>query len=140
MILKTKRFHDNAIIPKYETIGAAAFDLVITEVIADEVKAYVEYKFGLGFEIPVGYVGIIAPRSSISNTQQFLANSIGVIDSDYRGEVSARVYTIGRYTSYKVGDRGMQMMILPVEHVTFQEVGDLSETDRGAGGYGSTGS
>ena len=96
---------------------------------------------GLAFEIPPGYAMFIVPRSSTglkTTLRQF--NSIGVIDSDYRGEVSALYDRFGIKDEYiKKGDRIAQGFILPVAQVDFIEVDELSETERGTGGFGSTG-
>ena len=140
MKLKVKKVRENATLPTYATKGSAAFDLTICHreiFMSGTMKVY----FGLAFEIPDGYVGVIAPRSSITNTSFLLANSPCVIDSDYRGEVSAvfdRVRDNGSI-HYRVGERAAQMLIVPIVQCDLEEVEELSQTDRGAGGYGSTG-
>ncbi len=95
---------------------------------------------GLAFEIPEGHVGVLAPRSSISTKNLSLCNSIGVIDSDFRGTVTFRFRQInqGSYGEYNIGDRIGQLMIMKVENIDMQEVTELSDTERGEGGYGST--
>jgi len=97
-------------------------------------------------EIPKGYVGLVFPRSSIRKTDLSLTNSVGVIDSGYRGELQAtfkKVYGPNDVridqTDYKVGDRIAQIIIIPYPQITFVEVDELSITERGEGGFGSTG-
>jgi dUTP pyrophosphatase len=141
MKVKIKKLHENAVIPKYATAGSACFDLtaVSMNVVEDKGYGYVEYDTGLAFEIPEGYLGEIYPRSSISKTGMILANSVGIVDCDYRGSVTVRFKYIKGADMYKVGDRCCQMMIVRGEPAVFEEVTELSETDRGNGGYGSTG-
>ena len=139
MKLKFKLLSHKAVAPCYATDGSAGFDLTVARVKFNKSPQYVEYGFDIAFEIPKGHVGILAPRSSISNTRQLLSNSIGVIDSDYRGSVSARmVYDIANET-YNIGDRAVQMFILELPKIELMEVDELNDTKRGTGGYGSTG-
>lgn len=144
MKLKIKKLHEKAVIPAYATDGAAGFDLVAIDkniVIKDGIS-YVEYRTGLAFEIPKGNVGLIFPRSSISNkTTMVLSNSVGVIDSDYRGEVTFRFKFVqsGFNKDYAIGERIGQMLLVQLPEVTIEEATELSETKRGEGGYGSTG-
>jgi len=118
----------------------AGFDLVATEVNAT--PNYIEYKTGLSFAIPEGYSGFLFPRSSISKKALSLCNSVGVIDSGYRGEVTARFNRLDDGGSrYNIGDKVAQMVILPTPQVQMIEVESLGrDTDRGSGGYGSSGS
>lgn len=102
-------------------------------------EGFIEYGTGLAFEIPEGYVGLLFPRSSISNKDLTLANSVGVIDSSYRGEVKMRFVDSGPI-HYEEGERIGQLVILPCPAVEFNETEELSVTDRGEGGFGSTGS
>ena len=140
--VKVKKLNENAVIPQYATPGAACVDLVATSVIYDKYQNYV-FGTGLAFEIPKGYVGRLYPRSSNSKTNLYLTNSVGNIDSDYRGEVmvkfKSRDLEMFGYEYYKVGDRIAQLTIEEVPTVEFEEVEELSETQRGDGGYGSTG-
>ena len=98
------------------------------------------YGVGLAVEIPEGMVGLVFPRSSIRQTDLFMANSVGVIDSGYRGEIIV-TFNIkkGATRWYQVGDRIAQLVIMPVPLVKYVEVDELSETERGIGGHGSTG-
>jgi dUTP pyrophosphatase len=140
MKVKIKKLHENAVIPKYSTDGSAAMDIVATTKTWDEFGNVV-YGTGLAIEIPEGYVAMLFPRSSNSKTDLLLANSVGIIDSDYRGELIFKYKPIfhNRIISHQIGDRIGQIMIVPYPKIEFQEVGELSETERGSGGFGSTG-
>jgi dUTP pyrophosphatase len=164
MQVKIKKITTDATIPKYAKSGDAAMDIVATTKWYDEF-GNVCYGTGLAFEIPEGYVGLIFPRSSISKTELSLANAVGVIDSGYRGEVTFKFKPTLVYrtevssisedfdfiaysydsdeqdenSEYKVGDRVGQIMIIPIPTIEFVEVSELSESDRGSGGFGSTG-
>lgn len=138
MKVKIKKLHPDAVVPKYAKPGDAGLDLTATGVESD--KGTLTYKTGLAVEIPHGHVGLLFPRSSVYKTGQTLTNCVGVIDSGYRGEIMMK-YTLSPYFSeYKIGDRVGQLIIMPYPEVEFEEVEDLSSTDRGEGGYGSTGS
>ena len=104
----------------------------------NETDKYVEYGTGLAFEIPEGYTMLVFPRSSVSNTNLVMANSVGVLDSGYRGELKLRFRKNGS-DDYQIGDRVGQIIILPYPAVNFEEVEDLSESIRGEGGFGSSG-
>ena len=143
MKVKIKRLTPNAIIPKYAKEGDAGLDLVATSVIS-ETPTQITYGLGIALEIPEGFVGLVFPRSSIRKTRLQLSNSVGVIDSGYRGEVQATFNKIittieNQKNDYKVGDRVCQIMIIPHPPIEMLEVTDLSDTDRGEGGFGSTG-
>ena len=103
------------------------------------------YGTGLAFEIPEGYVGLLFPRSSNAKKDLILSNSVGVIDSDYRGEVSFKFkpsYCFNKEDMdvvYDVGDKVGQMIIVPYPHIEWEQATELSETKRGKNGYGSTG-
>lgn len=137
MKIKIKKIDPKALIPFYATDGAGAMDLTatLTEIIDSE---HVKYYFGIAFEIPKGYVGLIFPRSSCYKQRQIMSNCVGVIDSDYRGEVSA-VMIGNTQTMYKNGDRVAQILFLQLPKVELVEVDELTPTRRGYGGYGSTG-
>lgn len=140
MEIKIKRLHPDAAIPTYAKEGDAGLDLTATSKCFDA-DGNICYGTGLAFEIPAGYVGLVFPRSSISRYELLLTNSVGVIDSGYRGEVSAKFISIedGINKTYDVGDRIAQLIILPYPRIELTEVSELSQTDRGTGGYGSTG-
>jgi dUTP pyrophosphatase len=133
----------------------------------DENGEYIEYGTGLAIEIPEGYVGLVFPRSSVSKKDLFLANAVGVIDSGYRGEIKLRyklkqqfdelinyehptrmISDIIEYALddrqyyaniYAVGDKVGQLIIMPYPQVELVEVSELASSDRGEGGFGSTG-
>jgi len=142
MKIKIKKLDPTAVIPIYSKAGDAAMDLTaitLTKVDQD-IFGYLEYGTGLAFEIPEGYVGLLFPRSSISNSGLILSNSVGVIDSGYRGEVKFRFKHILDTSVYKVGDRIGQIIILPYPQIELEEVEQLSSSDRNKGGFSSTGS
>ena len=135
--IKFKKLNQNAVIPKHGTAGAAGFDL--TAVRIEETDQFVKYYTGIAAQIPAGYIGMLVPRSSVVNTGLLMGNSVGIIDSDYVGELSAVFYLRSGCRVYNVGDRIGQLVIVPIPEVEFVEAEELSETERGAGGYGSTG-
>lgn len=139
MKVKIKKLHTSAFVPQYAKDGDAGLDLTITT-IKDE-PFQVTYGFGIAIEIPKGYVGLVFPRSSIKKTDLVLSNSVGVIDSGYRGEIQATFKKLAGSVSHKyfVGDRAAQLIIIPYPSIEFEEVTELSETERGTGGFGSTG-
>jgi dUTP pyrophosphatase len=137
MQIKIKKLHKNAIVPKYAKDGDAGMDLTAASFEFLDTE-HVKYNFGLAIEIPKGYVGLIFPRSSCYKQRQILSNCVGVVDSGYRGEISAVM--IGTSDEkYHYGDRVAQLIVMPYPDVEFVEVDELSETERGEGGYGSTG-
>lgn len=140
MQIKIKKLHNNAVIPQYAKAGDAGMDLVATEVI-DGYGFSVTYGTGLAMEIPEGYVGLVFPRSSIRKYDISLTNCVGVIDSGYRGEIQATFRKEAGIPSkrYEVGDKIAQLIILPYPSIEFMEVEELSNTERGTGGFGSTG-
>ena len=169
LVVKIKKLHPDAVIPSYAHSTDAGMDLTAISKSFDE-HGNVVYGFGLAFEIPKGYVGLIFPRSSNHKSRLLLTNSVGIVDSCYRGEVTAKfaqrtsvsvpakfwsrikLWLLGKMddgdiktweacnsNNHKVGDRVAQMIIMPYPKVKFQEVEELSETERGEGGYGSTG-
>ena len=139
MEVKIKRLHPNAVIPRYAKNGDAGMDLTAISVYRDD-DGNIVYGTGISIEIPQGYVGFLFPRSSNSKTNLTLTNSTGVIDSGYRGEISMKFkelkYEIKRYD---IGDRIGQLIIMPYPQIEFKEVDELSKSERGDAGYGSTG-
>ena len=143
MQVKVKKLSPDAVIPSYAKDGDAGMDVVATKIISDNLGA-VTYGTDIAMEIPKGFVGLIFPRSSIRKTNLQLSNSVGVVDSGYRGEIQATFNKIQgidnvERDSYKVGDRICQIMIIPHPSIEFQEVEELTNTERGEGGFGSTG-
>jgi len=138
--VKIKRLHKNSIIPSYSKIGDAGMDLVATSKFYDDFDN-VCYGTGLAIEIPEGYVGLLFPRSSISKTDLTLRNSVGIIDSGYRGEITFKFNNIlmSSCEPYNVKERIGQLIIMPYPTIEFEEVEELSTTERGAQGFGSTG-
>ncbi len=115
-------------------------DLTITSIISDTTTD-VTYGFGIALEIPRGYVGLIFPRSSVRKYDLSLTNSVGVIDSGYRGEIQATFKKTNGQDSFKynTGERGAQMIMMPHPNIELIEFKDLSSSERGEGGFGSTG-
>jgi dUTP pyrophosphatase len=145
MKVKIKKLVENAVIPAYSKPGDAGMDLTATEV--EYTNEYISYKTGLSFEIPKGYVGLLFPRSSNCKKDLILCNSVGILDSGFRGQVEFRYKYVGitpLYASmqhdniYFVGERIGQIIIIPYPTIEFEEVQELSETERGNGGFGST--
>lgn len=141
LVVKVKKLHPNAVIPSYSKIGDAGMDLTITREI-ENTSFSVSYGFGIALEIPKNFVGLVFPRSSVRNQDLILSNCVGVIDSGYRGELQATFKKTNGLDSmkYKVGERGAQIIIIPYPQVKMVESEELSDTERGTGGFGSTGS
>lgn len=149
MEVRIKKLHPNAVIPTYAKDGDAGMDLTAVTKSYDR-DGNIVYGTGLAFEIPKGYVGLVFPRSSISNLDITMSNCVGVIDSGYRGEVTAKFKPAMLFNReqrpiilnnriYNVGERIAQLIIIPYPQITFVEADELSKTERGAGGYGSSG-
>jgi dUTP pyrophosphatase len=172
-----KKFHKDAQIPKRAHKPDAGFDLTCTSI--KDTDKYIQYGTGIGMHIPVGYVGLIFPRSSITKKDLMLKNSVGVIDSGYLGEISFRFWKLNHnkqvykvdvnsipdgitpdefmdyynksgiemkdapevstlYEQYDIGDRIGQIIIFKLPDVSFEEVDELEDSERGEGSYGST--
>lgn len=138
MKIKIKKLNDLAKIPTKAHATDAGFDLYATSKSIDDYDNIV-YGCGLAFEIPEGFVGLVFPRSSIANAGLILTNSVGVIDSGYRGEVMAKFKHVECGYPYAIGERFAQMIVMPIPSVEFEFAEELSASDRGLGGYGSTG-
>ncbi len=142
MVVNFKKINSNAVNPKYAKQGDAGLDMTAVSII--ETDKYIEYGTGISIQIPYGYVGLLFPRSSITNVDMLLKNSVGIIDSGYRSEIKFRFLDIGKNSftenkNYKIGDRIGQLIIIPYPAIELKEVDELSESERGLGGYGSTG-
>lgn len=134
--VKFKKLHPDAVTPTYAKNGDAGLDL--TAIYAISAENFIEYRTGIAVEIPEGYVGFVFPRSSVSKKKNFyLKNSVGVIDSGYRGEILLRFNTSD--SRYDAGEKIGQLIILPYPTIQLEEVEELSSTERGDGGFGSTG-
>lgn len=141
MKVRIKKTHENGRIPTYATDGSGAFDFYSAEDRAVFPQFPSAINLGVAMEIPAGHVMLLFPRSSIGKkTWLRMANSVGVIDSDYRGTIHALYDNIAfSNQEVKQGDRIAQGIILPIPKVEFEEVEELSATERGEGGFGSTG-
>lgn len=153
IVVKFKRLYEDSILPTKAHPTDAGMDMYVHSTKLELHKFLVHYKLGVASEIPVGHVGLIPPRSSIYQTELSLRNSIGVIDSGYRGEIGAkfRISPIGvirvllskifKYKTkalYYKGDRCCQMIVIPYPKTEIQEVDTLSDSDRGDKGFGSS--
>ena len=146
MKLNVKKLNETAVIPKYAKPGDAGMDLTAVSKEYDS-DGNIVYGTGLAFEIPMGYVGLLFPRSSNAKKTLALTNSVGVLDSGYRGEVFFKFKPSSRYpttpnpsiTEYEIGDRIGQIIVLPYPQIEFIESEELSSTERGTGGFGSSG-
>lgn len=124
--------------PKYAKDGDAGMDMWATSIqVTDD---YIEYGTNIAVEIPYGYAGLMFPRSSISKKDLLLCNSVGVVDSGYRGEIKFRFKaTDARLDNiYEIGERVGQLIVMPVPTVELEEVFQLSDSERGEDGFGST--
>lgn len=143
MSIKIKRLNENAVIPTRGSIGAAGFDLyacadnTITILAGETVKIGT----GLSIAIPCGYFGAIFARSGLATKKGLRpANCVGVADEDYRGEYIVALHNDSNITqTVEPGERIAQLIILPYGMAEFEEVDSLDETERGSGGFGSTG-
>lgn len=130
-------------IPKYATNGSAAVDLcaMIDSPITLAPGERALIPTGISLSIPDGYVGIVAARSGLACKKSIcLSNGIGVIDSDYRGEISVGLFNSSKDEfTVERGERIAQLMFVPVESAVFVSTDSLDETERGEGGFGSTG-
>lgn len=139
--LRVKRLDERAQLPTYGTEGAACFDLYALEGGQASSRGSVLVRTGLAFDIPEGWVMLVYSRSGHGFKHAVrLANCTGVIDSDYVGEVMVKLANDSDF-SFEVtaGDRVAQAMLVPVQRFSFVEVDELKETERGEGGFGSTG-
>lgn len=145
MKLNIKKLVKEAVMPSYATPDSNGLDFVCTAVVMT--RDFIECRTGIAMEIPTGYVGLLFPRSSISNRNLALCNSVGVIDSDYRGEITFRFRVLEEGSAahnkmgriYQQGDKIGQLLLMETPKVEVVEVKELSVTERGTGGYGSTG-
>lgn len=154
--VRFKKLSELAVIPSYAKPGDAGLDLTAIDAGIDVWPSespgqsfyYREYKTGIAVEIPAGYVGLIFPRSSVSNTCLTLANCVGVIDSGYRGEIKFR-FKMDAFANvlkgaaggkaYAPGDRIGQLIVMPYPQVEVEEAAELSDSERGSEGFGSSG-
>lgn len=140
MIVKFKKLRPEAVIPTYSTPGSACFDFycIDPQVTIPEGDMAV-IPTGLSVEVPQGYAMMIYSRSGHGLRGISLGNCVGVIDSDYRGEIMVMLRNAGHtYYTVRNKERFAQGMLIPIEQVQFVE-DELSDTQRGQGGFGSTG-
>lgn len=141
LTLKVKRLSEDAKLPVQATPDAGCWDVFAS---SDSITTdkYIEYKTDLAFELPEGYDMLIFPRSSVSNTDLILANGVGFLDNGYRGELKFRFKFISEddfLDVYTKGDRIGQIKLIAKTDMVIEEVSELSSTQRGEGGWGSTG-
>jgi dUTP pyrophosphatase len=150
MKVKIKKFRDNAQVPQKMTEGAACFDVFASEIEWFSKEGFTICKLGVGMTPPKGYKIVFVPRSSITKYNWVLQNSPFQGDEDFIGEYQLRFRCLPRYNAdrdrfqyedfpYKVGDRIGQMFIEQVIDFEFEEVDELTVTERGEGGFGSSG-
>ena len=141
MVLKIKKLNKNAVVPAYQTKEAAGFDLHSIEDVIINPGERKLISTGLAFEIEKGYEVQIRPRSGLAYKHGItVLNSPGTIDSDYRGEIKVLLVNFGNEEfEIKVGERIAQAVVAPVIQAEIIEVEELSDTERGSGGFGSTG-
>lgn len=138
--MKVKLMNEHAKLPTRGTVDSAGLDIYCPFYIKVPADSQKKIPLGIAVEIPKGHMGLLVPRSSMSKTPLRCASSIGIIDADYRGELSIAYENIS-CSDYMIfrGDRIAQLIIVPIAIVDVEETQTLSETERGDGGYGSTG-
>lgn len=141
--IPVKRLRSNAKMPTFGTDQAAGADLYacLDQPVTVEPGQTAFIPTGLSMALPEGYVGLVCARSGLACKSDLApANKVGVIDSDYRGEFIVALHNHGsQIRTVSGGDRIAQLLVVPVLHPLFQEADTLTETDRGSGGFGSTG-
>lgn len=140
MKIKIKKFAANAVVPQYAKHGDAGADLCSIEPVILPAGERTLVKTGIGVEIPLGYVGLVHPRSGLATKGVSIVNAPGTIDSGYRGEIMVNLINLSNNTVVlNRGDRIAQLVIQAVEQAVFELTDELSESERGIGGHGSTG-
>lgn len=139
MILKVKKLIPDAVLPKYAHPGDAGLDMFAGETVTIPPGEVRKIKSGISIEIPDGYVGLVWDKSGVSMNHSIKSLG-GVIDSGYRGEITFGMINLGKedYT-FEKGHKVAQMLIQKIETAEIEEVVELNDTSRGAGGFGSTG-
>ncbi len=141
--IRVKRLRENAVLPRRGSVDAAGADLSACLdaplTIAPHETVFVPT--GISVEIPRGFAGFVFARSSVASKRDLApANKVGVIDSDYRGEILVALHNHGTMPqTIEPGERIAQLVILPVFAADYVEADELSDTERGSGGFGSTG-
>lgn len=144
MVLKIKRLSEEAVLPIRAHNSDAGIDLTcttITQELNEAGQLILVYHTGLAVEIPEGYVGLLFQRSSVSKKSIVMTNCVGVIDAGYRGEIMGKFRSTTDVVPalYKPGERFAQLVIVPYLDVQIEEVAELNQTERGDGGFGSSG-
>lgn len=143
MKVKIKKLSKNAILPTKGTEYSAGYDLYSAECMVIYPQDNRKIHTGIAMEIPEGYFGAIFPRSGLATKNGLrLANCVGVIDSDYRGELIVALHNDKNGDEVQIintGDRIAQLVLIPYLSFDWEEVEELNDTDRGDGGFGSTG-
>lgn len=137
--IKFVKMFDDAKAPKQAHEGDAGYDLYVHSIEPIKGENAVIIHSGIRVEIPYGYQGELRARSSVHKTGAILSNGVGTIDAGYRGEVMGVFYLNGNDEPFAVGDRFAQLVIMPAPAVEYEEVEELSASERGENGYGSTG-
>jgi dUTP pyrophosphatase len=142
--LKFKKLHPDAVLPRKAHAADAGFDLTITEADWDVDYGLWVLKTGLAVAIPEGYVGLLTPRSSITKTTFRLANSIGIVDSGYFGEIIMKFDVLPNTSDahrkpYMPGAKAGQLIIMKLPHFEAEWADELGESERGTGSFGSSG-
>lgn len=140
MKVRIRKIHNDAKVPTYGTTGAACADLYVVEDYYLRPGDVRLLHTGFAMEIPEGYEALVRPRGSAIKNQILILNTPGTVDYDYRGEILVGVKNIG-YKDFviKKGERVAQMTVKKFERIEFEEVEELSDTERGSNGFGSTG-
>lgn len=140
--MPTQKLSESAVVPKNAYNGDAGYDLHATEDVTLKPFQRALIPTGLAIQIPDGYAGFVLPRSGLALKQGLsLVNAPGLIDSNYRGELKAIAINLDPQNDIEVkkGDRIAQLVIMKVESINFVEVDELDSSERGAGGFGSSG-
>lgn len=139
MILKIKKIHPNAKIPSFAHPGDAGMDLYVPELVEIKPGERKSIPIGLAFEIPAGYVGLLWDKSGLSH-KHGIKSFGGVLDAGFRGEVQVGLMNLSdKVYTFEKGHKIIQLLIQPVEHPRIEKIEELSATERGKGGLGSTG-
>lgn len=142
IVVPVKRLADDLELPHYAYPGDAGLDLRAAQAVV--LKPFERYAVpcGIALGLPRGFAGFVLPRSGLAAKHGIsIVNAPGLIDSDYRGEIKVILVNLDPHETFEIakGDRIAQLVIMPVPAVELEEVTDLNETDRGAGGFGSSG-
>ena len=140
MLLKFKKLHPDAILPTKGTEHSAAVDLFSIETVDIPGNTFYKVNTGLSVEIPIGYFGLVAPRSGKATKEGLILRSSNYVDADYRGPIMICCFALGvEKLHIEKGERIAQMAIIPIPQLEIEWAEKLSETNRGNGGFGSTG-